>query len=184
MPETLRHGEIARQGRDFVGGEINKQAFRNDERVSGPALQLREQFAAGIHIREVQPDPLEAADRFFISQHLLFVREDFRQIDFHPVQGRRQLHSIRASIESSREIDHQVRAAGDAFVNKLVDRPGARDKGPGMFLGKRNGSGDLLAPLPGEAAGKWIAKDRVRPFRLARPVNRHPARGVGDAANL
>ena len=40
--------------------------------------QLREEFTAGSHIGKIQPDPLNLADRRFVSKDILLVCQNFR----------------------------------------------------------------------------------------------------------
>ena len=44
-------------------------------------------------------------------------------------------------------------------------------------------AGDPLAALPRETPREWVAEEGVGSLGLSRPVDRHPARGVGDIAD-
>ncbi len=163
--------------------QVDEQPFGDDERARRRAADAVEQSAARVGVGEIEADALERATRRSVAEHLLLVVEDLRQIDLDPAQRGRQVQPVRPRVEAGGEVQHEVAPFVHLPGDDAIEEIGARDKRPGVVVGKRYRRRDALPAIAGERARERIAEDGVGPFRFASAVHGHPPCGVRHVTN-
>src|SRR5712691_2189178 len=115
------------QRANFVRGEIDNQTLCDDESLAPSTAEFGKHLAPRTCVRKIQTDSLQRAHRLAISENILLVLKNSRQIYFNPLQRRRQIHSIRSRVQSSRQIDHEVATSRDFLGDEMIEEVSARD---------------------------------------------------------
>jgi hypothetical protein len=183
VPHRRAGRKIATELAYGAGHQINEQSFGQHGNVGRLAAKAREQPAPRVDVGQIETHALERAPGARIAQNLFLVAENLRQIDLHPPQRRREIHSVGTRIESRGKIQDEIGAGGDELRDVPIEEIRARGPGPRVLLPDRQRIGDLLSTLAGQRPGVRIAEHRVGPLAFARAIDGDPARGIGDVAD-
>src|SRR5689334_17913706 len=113
--------EVGRENADVLGAQIDEQTLTDDEDALCRGADLREKRAAPGDVGEIHRNALENAARVLSRERLLLIREQLRQVDLDPAQGRRQRHAIGARVEAGRDVEYCINSRRQLALDVLIE---------------------------------------------------------------
>ena len=160
-----------------IGANIARELASAGARV---AVAARTQSQVEDVARQIDGLAHQRAVRRLAGEQVLLLLEQRGQVRLDPGERAGQRQAIGARVEARRQVQHPVAPARDGVQHQIVDQPRAGDGRPPRHRRARCGGSDGASAVTRQTVRVRIAKQRVRPGRLPRPINGDPARRIGD----
>ncbi len=176
--------EVRSERRHLLARQIDEKTFGEDDGRAVGGAETIEELPPCLGFPEVERHSLQATAGTLLFEKPFLVAQDIGEIHLHPVELRGKIESIGTRVEPGREVQNEVRSlVAQETEKQLVEYDGSNDHRTGGGAPFGNLSEPALVPLAGEPSRVRIAKQGVRTLRFHRPVESHPAGGVGDVVD-